>query len=136
MVEVSNLIVRLHKDGERYRKVDDQLKASRHTAAGGIRRYRTSHGTANQSHSDRPASMTHSAEKQMDKWLRLGTGVINSTGLSVEIRGSVTDSVKDIALHQPHLAGEKVGTVTVNLRVTSATFGSCVAVTVHMNPKP
>uniref|UniRef100_A0A8C9V7D3 Transposase Tc1-like domain-containing protein n=1 Tax=Scleropages formosus TaxID=113540 RepID=A0A8C9V7D3_SCLFO len=43
--ELKNLIVRLYKDGKRYRKIGDQVKISLNTAAAVIRRYRMSYST-------------------------------------------------------------------------------------------
>lgn len=53
--EFKNLTVRLHKDGKVYRKISDQLKT---VTAAGIRRYRMSQSTTNQSDNGHPPKIT------------------------------------------------------------------------------
>lgn len=74
--ELKNLTVRLHKDGKVYRKISDQLKT---VTAAGIRRYRMSQSTTNQSDNGHPPKITQQKGRYLHNLVlkKIGTGVIS-----------------------------------------------------------
>ena len=106
---------------------DQWLRISGNTAAAVIRRYRISHSTTNQSHSGHPAERTtdrhHYLHNQAVKNRKASARDL-AQGSSMEIRVSVTDSVKDMALYHPLWTASKTEPLFA-LRLTTARWNLC-----------